>query len=296
MGAGMILLMESRRARGWSYWQIARHFLIRGILLIALEQFLLDPVLYERIIWTEYGVLFGLGGAMLLGILFLRLNTIPLAIIGSGLILISPVLPRAMIDLEIYYPPLVRLFLVPGQSGDWFTIYPIFPWLGITLLGMAFARELKRNHDRAIRGAMITGMIFLALFGLIRAVGGYGNFQPPAGSGWIDFLNMIKYPPSLAFTLSTLGTLLLFIVLFDRIEKRWNKRWLPLIVFGQTALYFYFMHWFLLDNLSPIFPEGSNLLVMYICWAILILLLYPLCRGYRKFKQSTAPESIWRFF
>ena len=35
MGAGMLLFAESRREKGWSRWQILRHFWIRGAVLIG---------------------------------------------------------------------------------------------------------------------------------------------------------------------------------------------------------------------------------------------------------------------
>ncbi|GAG66872.1 unnamed protein product, partial [marine sediment metagenome] len=37
MGAGMVLFADSRRQRGWSRWQVLRHFLLRGMLLIVLQ-------------------------------------------------------------------------------------------------------------------------------------------------------------------------------------------------------------------------------------------------------------------
>jgi uncharacterized membrane protein len=296
MGAGMVLFSDSRRNRGWSQWRIARHFLIRGLLLIALEQLLLDPVLYRRIIWTEFGVIFGLGGAMIVGILIFRLGSLSLFGVGTGLILFTQVFPTAMIDLNISHLPLVRLFLVPGQTGDWFIIYPILPWLGIAVLGMAFGRELLKDRGRAYWKALVFGLNFLLLFVFVRLFGEFGNFISPAGSSWIDFLNLVKYPPSLGFTLLNLGIVLLLIVLFARLEERLEKWGQPLLVLGGTALFFYFMHWFLLNQFSPLFPEGTSLPTMYLCWALVLGLLYPVCRSFFIFKRNTAPESIWRLF
>ena len=37
MGVGMFLFARSRSQRGWSRWAIIRHFLVRGVLLIALQ-------------------------------------------------------------------------------------------------------------------------------------------------------------------------------------------------------------------------------------------------------------------
>jgi uncharacterized membrane protein len=294
MGAGMMLLAESRLKRGWSYGKIVRHLFSRGLMLIALEQLLLDPVLYNRIILTEFGVLFGLGGVLIVGILFLRLGSLPLLGIGSGLILITQVLPKAMIDIGINYPPAVRLFFVPGTTGDWFTIYPVIPWLGIAALGMAFGRQLLKDREIAYRQGLQTGLILLVLFMVVRSVGGFGNFKPAIGSGWIDYLNVVKYPPSLGFTLFTLGIDLVLIYIFHRVSAglaKWGK---PLLVFGQTALFTYFMHWFMLAGLGDFFPVGTSLIVMYAGWALALVALYPISLNYGRFKRSTKPESVWR--
>jgi uncharacterized membrane protein len=246
--------------------------------------------------WKEYGVLFGLGGAMIVAILFLRLGTLPLFGIGSLLILITQVLPSAVTDLRIDQLLLVRLFLLPGQTGDWFVIYPILPWLGIATLGMAFGRELLKDRQQAYRKALVAGVAFLMLFVLVRLVGEFGNFIPPVGTGWIAFLNMVKYPPSLGFTMLTLGLALLLIVLFAKLGERLKKWGQPLLVFGGTALFFYFMHWFLLIQFSSFFPEGTSLPIMYLIWALIVVLLFPICRNYWHFKRESAPESFWRLF
>ncbi|MBN1920017.1 MAG: DUF1624 domain-containing protein, partial [Anaerolineae bacterium] len=76
MGAGMVLFAHSRRERGWSDGQIARQFALRAALLLFLQFCVENPA------WrlgqpdngqTYYGVLYALGGAMLIGILLLRL-------------------------------------------------------------------------------------------------------------------------------------------------------------------------------------------------------------------------------
>jgi len=296
MGAGMILFSTTRRERGWSNWKIAQHFLGRGFLLIALEQLLLDPVLYQRILWKEFSVLFGLGGVMILGILFLRLGTLTLLGIGSGLILVNQILPSTVAALGIDQSVLVRLLLLPGQTGEWFVIYPILPWLGTAVLGMAFGRELLKDRQLAYQKALAAGLALLVLFVLVRSAGKFGNFIPPADTGWIAYLNLVKYPPSLGFTSLTLGIDLLLIVFFARLSERLKSWGKPLLVFGGTALFFYFMHWFLLFQFSSFFPEGTNLAIMYLMWAILVVLLFPICKTYLNFKREISPESLWRLF
>jgi uncharacterized membrane protein len=43
MGVGMALFIAARTREGWGNWRVARFFLIRGVLLIAFQQFLENP-------------------------------------------------------------------------------------------------------------------------------------------------------------------------------------------------------------------------------------------------------------
>ena len=78
MGVGMLLFAHSRRKQGWSEGGIIRHFLIRGGLLIALQLLVVNRA-WELSAggWgldIYIGVLFALGGTMILGNLLLWLK------------------------------------------------------------------------------------------------------------------------------------------------------------------------------------------------------------------------------
>jgi len=86
MGAGMVFFTRSRRSQGWSSRRIALHFAIRGLLLIAL-QFTLENFVWSlggMVDQVYFGVLYALGGGLILGTLFLRLNSRSAALIGLG--------------------------------------------------------------------------------------------------------------------------------------------------------------------------------------------------------------------
>ena len=297
MGAGMVLFAESRRQMGWSQGKIMRQLALRGFLFIALEKILWDPLLYGSVQFTKFGVLYGLGTAMIFGVLFLRFNRPALLSVGIGGILLTQFLPPVFEKLGIYYHPLSYLFFVPQAYGQWFIIYPTLPWLSITLLGMVLGKELLINQERAFWRVLWAGITFHILFFIVRSVGGFGNFQPANGSHWIDFLNVIKYPPSLVFTLITLGVDLVLLYLFAKAGRMLDKWVKPLSLFGKTALYFYFAHWFLFGALGFIFYyfKFKDIRFMYLGWAAGLCVLYPVCRQYLNFKQKTAPDSIWRF-
>lgn len=300
MGTGMMLFAESRRRLGWSEGKIIRHFLLRGLLLIAL-QYLVENRAWQLGIPPGYlptffsGVLFGLGATMIVCSLLLRFGSIALLGLSLSAILVTQVVVTHGNTL-VGYPSLLRLLLFAGRTGAWHVLYPVVPWLGIAGLGLVFGQELIHNRERAYRFAAIVGAAFLLLFALTRWLGGLGDFHPLDRPGWIAFLNVTKYPPSLAFILLTLGADLLLLALFSRAGEGLKIGGHPLLTFGRTALFFYIAHLYLYAYIGFSFPRGTSLPQMYPFWAMGLLIFYPVCWGYGKFKQRTAPDSFWRFF
>ncbi|MBC7924667.1 MAG: hypothetical protein H7039_03335 [Bryobacteraceae bacterium] len=46
----------------------------------------------------------------------------------------------------------------------------------------------------------------------------------------------------------------------------------------------------------PVFREAATLEQTYIVWVAVLVLLYPVCLGYRGFKMATPRDSFWRLF
>jgi uncharacterized membrane protein len=305
MGAGMALFADSRRRLGWSEWAIARHFVVRGALLIGLQLLVENPawqigedVPFGPQLFLSYvGVLYGLGAAMIVGALFLRLR--PAALIGLSLaaaltteLTISALRPAAA------PPPLpVLLLLVPWRSPSITVYYPLIPWLGLALFGMAFGRWLIEDPARAYRRALGLGAAFLALFAALRLAGGIGNIRPPAGPGWMPFLNVVKYPPSAVFVLLTLGVDLLLLSLLARAGAALGRWAQPFLVFGSSPLFFYIAHLYLYGLIGLVLgSRGVGIARMYPYWLLGLAILYPLCWMYGRFKRGRAPDSVWRLF
>jgi hypothetical protein len=71
----------------------------------------------------------------------------------------------------------------------------------------------------------------------------------------------------------------------------------PLLVYGRCPLFFYFVHITLLAFAGQIFfRNGAGLLWMYITTFIVLVIMYPLCKYYARFKLSKKSDSLWRFF
>ncbi|MFC2155618.1 DUF1624 domain-containing protein [Acidobacteriota bacterium] len=293
MGIGIILFAENRRQKGWSEKQIIKHFALRGLLLICVQLFIENPAWFiglktsnvsynlSRIpggngqVFLFFGVLFGLGAAMMVCSLLLRSKRLLLLLIGIVCILGSQVLLPGAENVKILYSPLLRLLLVAGQTHFFQVTYPLIPWLGIAVLGMFFAKELLRNRESARKKIFISGSLFLVLFFVIRTIGGFGSTHSPQ-PGWIGFFNVTKYPPSLVFILITLGINLLLLFVLEKINL--GKIAKPLLTFGRTAFFFYILHLYLYAIIGILFPNGVKILWMYPIWAVGLFILYPLCR------------------
>jgi len=298
MGAGMLLFANSRRKQGWSEWAIVRHFLLRGGLLIGLQLLVvnraweLSPGGWGLEIYI--GVLFALGGTMILSSLLLWLKpSVLLALIGVLVMGTELLTPDPSLWNQVFQA-LTRLLLVPGGNFELWVNYPVLPWLELVIFGMLFGHWLVDDPRRAFERALKLGAAFILAFLVLRALDGLGNIRPRAGNTWIDFLNVVKYPPSITFTLLTMGVNLILMGLFARAGEELQRFFQPLAVFGRVPLFFYLTHLFLYAGLGLwLTPDGASILEMYPYWLLGLLILYPLCTRYGQLKPA---YSIWRFF
>ena len=305
IGVGMALLATKRALQGWTKMQILRHFWLRGIILIAL-QFLVINRAWELspdwVVGTYIGVLFALGGAMILGSLLVWLPTLPLVALAIVLfvgmeLLVPDARQWGQIALQNPIDYLNPLLIYPGgqNSAAFWSNYPILPWLELVVFGLLLGRGLLNNRPQTIKALPWLGGGCLAAFALIRLGDGFSNLQPRAGNDWIDIFNLVKYPPSIAFTLLTTGINLLLLYLFEQAHGSAQKLLGILQVFGRVPLFFYVTHLFLyaLAGLAW-FPHGSALPTMYAAWLLGLLVLYPLCHRYSRFKHAQPANSPLR--
>ncbi len=316
MGAGIVLLTASRDRSGWTTGRISRHLAIRGFVLILVGQtvelvpwivgaFVPEPsaFVFEVVapggggmMMMVLGVLYGLGASMIVCSLLIRAPSWLLMTLGVAAVMVTQVVTPGPESVSVLYAPWIRALLIPGHTDFIYVLYPVIPWLGLTLFGMGLGRLLMHDRVIAYRVAALTGMALLALFFVARAAGGFGNFHPYDGSGAIGFLNVTKYPPSLAFVTVTLGLNLLLLALFEQISAVFERFGEAVLVFGKTALFFYIVHLYLYAILGLPFRTGTGYGLLYLAWAIGLVMLYWPCRWYLGFKRAKPPSSIWRLF
>ncbi len=301
LGVGMVLLASSRRKQGWSRWQVTGYLAIRGVLLILL-QFLLENPAWDiggpRDPTTYFGVLYSLGGTLILGNLLLMLpgRWLPAAV-GALLVVGAELLLPETRTGWVQYPLLRRALRLPGYTPEIFVLYPLIPWLGVAGLGITFGRCLEQDRDQALRRSLALGAAALLLFVPLRLLDGFGNIRPMMERGWIGFFNLVKYPPSITFLLLTLGLNLSLLGLFVRLPQSAQKFLRPLATFGQVPLFFYLTHLYLYGYLGQwINPQGIGIPRMVPYWLLGLLVLFPFCWLYGRFKHRQSPNSIWRLF
>ncbi|MBN1673604.1 MAG: DUF1624 domain-containing protein [Kiritimatiellae bacterium] len=308
MGVGIILFAESRRKKGWPNAQITRLLLRRGFVLIGCQFLLENPAWLFGLVgghmqatgapggggmpFLYFGVLFCLGASMVFWALLRRLRPAVCIAISVGAVLITQFLTPGSGQVDHLFSPPVRVLLVPGQTGIVQVYYPLIPWFGVTGLGLAFGKIIVRDRRLAVRLAFAGGVVFLLMFSALRLAGRFGNLHPP-GTGWIGFLNVTKYPPSLVMVLLTLGLCLILLALFARVGQGALS---PLLTFGRTPFFFYVAHLYLYGVAGLAFPRWASLAVLYLVWMGGLVLLYPFCRWYGVFKRSKPATSPWRSF
>jgi predicted acyltransferase len=131
---------------------------------------------------------------------------------------------------------------------------------------------------------------------VLRLLDGFGNIRPRAGDSWIDFLNMVKYPPSITFLLSTTGVNLILLGAFARAGQTARQLLTPLVIYGRAPLFFYVLHLFMYKGMGRwLTPDGTSIPAMYPFWLAVLIGLLPMCLFYREFKQRPAMNRVLRY-
>lgn len=198
--------------------------------------------------------------------------------------------------------------------------YPMIPWIAVMSLGYCFGPLYEGTFDTLKRMRILNGIglgSFLFFFILV-AINSYGDPVKWTNYGYtlktvMSIFNVSKYPPSLMYLLVTLGGVFLFLA---NTEKLKGKIVNFFCVFGRVPFFYYIIHLYLIHLIalfaaeftgfgwkSMILPAfvtrveilkgyGFNLITVYLIWALVVLLLYPLCKKFDNYKQRNR-EKWW---
>jgi uncharacterized membrane protein len=299
-GTALALSVERRVAKGLGAWEIDKGMLIRGAIIA-----LIDPTLISLGSghWN-IGVLSAIGLSMMAMALLRRLPTAALLGTALGWMVFGELVTGLVWDPPGSSSPLAALFVANYGSLSLLIHYPFIPWLAVMMLGWVFGRHIL-NFNAGKTGVSpqkvlwITGVLALVVFVIVRAYGGYGDmFLHRADNSWQQWLHVSKYPPSLTYYALELGLLALCLALMMKIEPLIGvRRNGPLLVYGQTAMFFYLVHRLVLEIPATYFGLRGfgDISTTYIVWALLLVPLYYACIWYRKMKTSH-PDSVLKYF
>jgi len=197
-----------------------------------------------------------------------------------------------------------------SQDHGILVAYAFLPWTGIMILGYCMGK-LYAPAVNAIRRRKIliyTGLGMILLFFVLRAINDYGNpfhwsTQKNGLFTFLSFIDVQKYPPSLMYVCITLGPSLIFLALTEKVQ---NKISSVLIIYGKVPLFYYVIHFFLIHTICvitlfiagysaneivvPQFPFrpqfGFDLWGVYLVWILVLIIMYPLCRWYSRYKDT----------
>ena len=200
--------------------------------------------------------------------------------------------------------------VIPLGGAVVIVAYPLIPWIAVMSAGFCFGYVLVMDPDARQRWLLRIGLALTAAFVIIRAANIYGDPQPWSTLTLLSFLRVTKYPPSLDFLLMTLGPATLMLAWFYRVRPAQPN---PFVVIGRVPLFYFLVHLFLTHALTipyalvrygraafllnPLpsaggpavaFPPdyGYPLWIVYLTWALVVALMYPLCLWFGKLKQT----------
>ncbi|AWN73257.1 heparan-alpha-glucosaminide N-acetyltransferase domain-containing protein [Legionella anisa] len=326
MGIGVYLLWQNRIRNGASAKHVFYYLLKRGGLLIVLQLTLLQ--VFEIVsfgkIYFYMGVLLTLGICMIVaaGCMWLiqTLKSVPQLKNWSWEycipLLFVVIIPLSMqLYLGTYHSDaqvslLPAFFFISGEyhfGVDVDINFTPIPWFPAVAFGLMIGHLLQTKGKDAYKtigqiAVVLLGAWFTLRTGNLLGWFSFGDYKPVASTDaitWASYFCLSKYPPSFEYFLWSCGLNLLGILAWHKAEffsPRLIKFTQPLKVFGQCALFFYLMHWFVFYGLSLFFQDSSSAPVVISCWLLGIVILYLSCISYRKFKLQKPKNSLWRMF
>ena len=301
--------------------ELSKFLFTRGIWLIFIEIFV------NGFFWwfdISYGfinlqVLWAIGFAMISLSLLIHLPF--KVLLGVGIIIVVGHNLLDGIVMEGYSLKSISWYILhqqqflPLSKTRWvFFNYPVLAWIGVMVLGYCFGTLYRSGFDAVRRKKWLLriGGGAIVFFLILRGINVYGNLEPWATQKdalftFLSFMNVTKYPPSLAFVLITLGPALLFLYATENIKNRFTQL---VLVFGRVPFFYYLLHvlfihlgallllvilgedWHLMVFTTETFTSGDltnygyPLWVTYVAWIVVVLLLYPLCNWYMRYKAN----------
>lgn len=296
--------------------ELSRFLFTRGVWLIFLELVITRGLGWQfnfdyRV--TFLIVLWSLGWSMIILAALVHLPQKVIAIFAITMITAHNLLDAVPWDNWFWSILHVPNVLLATPRFTLLESYPLIPWVAVAAAGYCLGQIYTWQSDRRQRFLLRLGLGMTLLFLIFRSINIYGDPFPwsrqrSAVFTTLSFLNTTKYPPSLLFLLMTLGPTMLFLWAIDRAAPRWLH---PVLTFGKVPMFYYLLHiplihliaigvcfvrygqihW-MFESPDPAsfpftLPPGwaFSLPVVYLVWAVVVMILYPLCRWFAGVRQ-----------
>ena len=310
-GTGAYLSLRKR-----TVGELSNFLITRGLWLIVLEVTVLRCLAYQFNFdyhVTMLIVIWALGWSMIVLGVLVRL---PMQmVIAFGVLLIAghnafDALRSTNVFVVILHGP---GFLLNHPGRIVFVSYPLIPWIGVTAVGYGLGQVYEWDVVPRARFLVRTGLALIAAFVVLRWINVYGDpsrwvAQKSVTFTLLSFLNTTKYPPSLLFLLMTLGPTLLFLRMAEGGTPALLR---PALTIGRVPLFYFILHFAFIHLLALVVcwvtfgsphwmvesPDlgkypftappgwGFSLAGVYLAWAVVVIVMYPLCRWFAAVKQ-----------
>ncbi len=270
-----------------------KYFLTRGLLIIAVGA-LIDMLIWKIYPFTTVDVLYLIGISLPLAYLFQRLNSLFQWLIVISIFLLTPLLQNifgyADYPTEFLFPSGELTIIIENQTNiinHWLTDgwFPIFPWLGFSLLGVILAN--LRLKYKTFGGTFIFLIgIFILVSGSIIWYFNPGKFLIRAG------YSEVFYPPVYGYIISAIGLIILLFSIVD--HKPSIIIYDPLQALGECALFMYILHLSLIEYvIVPVWSKVNfqTFLGIYISLSLVLILIAYILR-FCKAKWKNLPFII----
>jgi uncharacterized membrane protein len=300
-GTSLALSEVNRLKKGTTEWEITKHFVIRGFVLLVIEWTLIVIVFAAAPFY--FGVLACIGIGIIILAFLRRLPTRVILMSSLTLLMFSP--------LIVYFDYSEVAFKLPAYLYYFqvaifdpvlpYGLYPLVPWIGIMGLGYVFGhwvqkqQQLSNSNQLNVKRLAMIGTVCIAAFftfriGPINIPGGWPLNYLTAESFTVEhFFLLAKYPPSLVFLFWTLGGMCLALALGFKLQNQpwFQKLTVPVIVFGASPLFFYVAHLYLYSIVPATLNllNSFSLLTTLIVWFLGLIVLYPLCLRFQMIKK-----------
>jgi uncharacterized membrane protein len=240
-----------------------------------------------------------------------RFSPRTVGIIGIAIVVLQPLFrfPPQLIPLtmrddvgwlwEFIYP--ANMPEPPGLS----ILYVIVPWIGVMAagygLGPVFLRDTASRRKLLLRIGLGMTAAFVAMATLMWFIA----TSPDDGPRLFQVLNQRKYPASVPFLLMTLGPAIALLPFVEHARGPFAR---AMVTFGRVPLFYYLLHiplihvtalavgrirdgamhheWYASAPFSSVPEEYRwSLGLLYLVFAIDVVLLYLACRWYERVKE-----------